>query len=81
MVYLNLTYINRQLVELTFIVFFKDHKNGCPYEDEECLACGGSIQRRLLEKHHDEECPKRIIECEHCQDEFTFVQKQASSSV
>ncbi|XP_078371051.1 TNF receptor-associated factor 6-like isoform X1 [Oculina patagonica] len=58
----------------------EDHKNGCPYEDEECLACGGSIQRRLLEKHHDEECPKRIIECEHCQDEFTFVQKQEHES-
>ena len=53
----------------------------CPYEDEECMACGDKMQRQLLGNHYDDECPKRIIECEHCQDEFMFVQKQASSSL
>ena len=32
-----------------------------------------------METHHNEECPKRIIECVHCQDEFTFIQKQVST--
>lgn len=28
--------------------------------------------------HQNDSCPKRIIECAHCQDEYTFIEKQAS---
>ncbi|XP_067054589.1 TNF receptor-associated factor 4-like isoform X2 [Acropora muricata] len=54
----------------------EEHQRDCPYEDTACSGCGENIQRRLLETHLDDECPKRIVECAFCQDEFYFIQKQ-----
>ncbi|XP_068725653.1 TNF receptor-associated factor 6-like isoform X2 [Montipora capricornis] len=54
----------------------EEHQNDCPYEDTQCSGCDDSVQRRLLQIHLDEECPKRIVACTYCQDEFYFIQKQ-----
>ncbi|XP_078367929.1 TNF receptor-associated factor 4-like isoform X2 [Oculina patagonica] len=60
----------------------EDHRDECSYEEREvCLACEDNIQRRLLEAHRNDECPKRIIECVHCQDEFYFIQKQQHEDI
>lgn len=61
--------------------YAEDHNGECCYEDQNCLACDARVQRRLLEHHHNEWCPKRIIECVHCQDEFTFIKKQEHEEV
>lgn len=61
--------------------YAEDHNGECCYEDQNCLACDARVQRRLLEHHHNEWCPKRIIECVHCQDEFTFIEKQEHEEV
>ncbi|XP_068698449.1 TNF receptor-associated factor 4-like [Montipora foliosa] len=54
----------------------EEHQDDCPYEDTLCAGCDDSVQRRLLQIHLDEECPKRIVACIYCQDEFYFIQKQ-----
>lgn len=59
----------------------EDHNGECCYEDQSCLACHARVQRRLLEHHQNESCPRRIIECVYCQDEFTFIKKEEHEEV
>ena len=63
---------------LTVFFSLQEHIGECSYEDQNCLACDALVQRRHLEMHQNDSCPKRIIECAHCQDEYTFIEKQAS---
>ena len=66
-----------KLSEFSHGVFLQEHQEVCPYEHVPCSACQGSIQRRLLlGTHLTDECPKRIVECVYCQDEFFFIEKQ-----
>ena len=60
-----------KLSEFSHDVFLQEHLRSVP-----CSACQGSIQRRLLGTHLTDECPKRIVECVYCQDEFFFIEKQ-----
>ena len=36
------------------------------------LRCGVVLQRNELSVHEMEKCPQRIVECEHCNNEFKF---------
>ena len=45
----------------------QDHLDTCGYVYEACkLRCGVVLQRNELKVHEKENCPQRIVECEHC---------------
>ena len=45
----------------------EDHDEQCPYVDEECSnECGEIVIRRAMENHLQEQCPRRMTRCEHC---------------
>ncbi|XP_065054907.1 TNF receptor-associated factor 3-like isoform X1 [Rhopilema esculentum] len=47
---------------------FEEHILKCDFEDILCPAeCGKRVAKSLLEKHVNENCPRRQVECEHCQ--------------
>ena len=48
------------------------HLNSCPYQLIPCTnECGAEVLRMYLDDHIEEECPKRIVECEYCEEEGT----------
>ena len=48
------------------------HHNVCPQLPVCCsLGCGQLIARDQLGDHEDEECPRRLVWCEHCDEQFT----------
>ena len=49
----------------------ENHLDTCGYVYETCkLRCGVVLQRNELSVHEMEKCPQRIVECEHCNNEF-----------
>ena len=49
----------------------QNHIDTCGYVYETCkLRCGVVLQRNELNVHEMEKCPQRIVECEHCNNEF-----------
>ena len=49
----------------------QNHLDTCDYVYEMCkLRCGVVLQRNELSVHEMEKCPQRIVECEHCNNEF-----------
>ena len=49
----------------------QNHLDTCGYVYETCkLRCGVVLQRNELNVHEMEKCPQRIVECEHCNNEF-----------
>ena len=49
----------------------ENHLDTCGYVYETCkLRCGVVLQRNELSVHEMEKCPHRIVECEHCNNEF-----------
>ena len=49
----------------------QNHLDTCGYVYEMCkLRCGVVLQRDELNVHEMEKCPQRIVECEHCNNEF-----------
>ena len=49
----------------------QNHLDTCSYVYETCkLRCGVVLQRNELSVHEMEKCPQRIVECEHCNNEF-----------
>ena len=45
----------------------QDHLDTCGYVLEACkLRCGVVLQRDELKVHEKEECPQRVMKCEHC---------------
>ena len=51
----------------------QNHLDTCGYVYETCkLRCGVVLQRNKLSVHEMEKCPHRIVECEHCNNEFEF---------
>ena len=49
----------------------QNHLDTCGYVYETCkLRCGVVLQRNELSVHEMEKCPQRIVECEHCNNEF-----------
>ncbi|XP_033118894.1 TNF receptor-associated factor 4-like isoform X2 [Anneissia japonica] len=47
------------------------HSGNCQYELVFCEhKCGGELQRRFLNKHMLNECPKRTVPCKYCLKDF-----------
>ncbi|XP_046739210.1 uncharacterized protein LOC124407271 [Diprion similis] len=46
--------------------------NSLEHANAKCSGCGASIEKRLLEKHMQSECPKRFISCLYCELELPF---------
>ena len=43
------------------------HQENCGYNAIECSnGCGARFERRFMDKHLNEDCAKRTIECEFC---------------
>lgn len=55
---------------------YEEHFNLCEYEDVTCGDCYNEMQRRLLHNHTTSECRHRIVQCEYCQEEFEFREKE-----
>ena len=48
------------------------HLNSCPYQLIPCTnECGENIRRSTLETHLTENCPKRLVNCQYCEEEGT----------
>ena len=49
----------------------EDHLDTCDYVNDLCsIGCGKVLQWRRLKVHEKENCPQRIVECEHCREDF-----------
>ena len=46
------------------------HLETCGYVYDLCLGCEELLQRNELKFHEKENCPQRIVECEHCRKDF-----------
>ena len=42
------------------------HEDICQYGDEQCQACGESVERRHLDQHRTKECINRAVACTYC---------------
>lgn len=41
---------------------------GCPFTEVQCLHCSKSVQRSNIEVHQNDQCVKRPVSCEYCND-------------
>ncbi|XP_013420704.1 TNF receptor-associated factor 4 [Lingula anatina] len=49
------------------------HQEDCKYKVIPCpKGCGAEFEKRFLDKHRDEDCPKRKIACEFCKSNILF---------
>ena len=47
-----------------------DHLHQCPYQILSCTnGCGENIERKQLQHHLENNCPKRLIKCQYCNEE------------
>ena len=61
-------------------ISFQTHLGRCQLEDVFCEnKCGAEVQRRFINNHMLNECPKRQIPCKYCHKEFIFETLQVSS--
>ena len=49
----------------------ESHLKSCEFRMTKCDFCGKEMVANLLEKHHEEDCPKFIIKCENCLESMT----------
>lgn len=68
------------MIEIGFLRL-QGHFNVCHYEDVVCDDCDEQMQRRFLEEHMTSECRNRIVQCEHCGEEFAFWRTEVSLSL
>ena len=60
----------------------QNHLDTCGYVYETCkLRCGVVLQRNELNVHEMEKCPQRIVEREHCNEDFKLCDKSAHLDV
>ena len=63
--------ISRGCEWLGTLAICEDHLDTCGYVLETCgLRCGVVLQSNELKVHEKENCPQRIVECEHCRRDF-----------
>ncbi|XP_072172049.1 TNF receptor-associated factor 6-like [Diadema setosum] len=63
-----------ELVELRNI---DNHREVCEFRTEPCPnLCGASMRRKSITNHLESSCPKRLVECEFCQMDIAFDDKQ-----
>ena len=49
------------------------HLQQCPYQFISCTNdCGEYVQRKQLQYHLENDCPKRLIICQYCKEEDTY---------
>jgi hypothetical protein len=54
-----------------------NHEEECQYVYEACEnECGETPMRKDMEDHLDNQCPRRIVDCEHCDMELEFMDLQ-----
>lgn len=46
--------------------FLQKHEDICQYGNEQCQACGESVERRHLEQHRTKDCINRAVACTYC---------------
>ena len=50
-----------------------DHLQQCPYQILSCTnGCGKNIEQRQLQHHLENNCPKRLIKCQYCNEEDIY---------
>ena len=50
-----------------------DHLQQCPYQILSCTnGCGKNIERKQLQHHLENNCPKRLIKCQYCNEEDIY---------
>ena len=50
-----------------------DHLRQCPYQILSCTnGCGKNIERKQLQHHLENDCPKRLIKCQYCNEEDIY---------
>ena len=50
-----------------------DHLQQCPYQILSCTnGCGENIERKQLQHHLENNCPKRLIKCQYCNEEDIY---------
>ena len=50
-----------------------DHLQQCPYQILSCTnGCEKNIERKLLQHHLENNCPKRLIKCQYCNEEDIY---------
>ena len=60
----------------------QNHLDTCGYVYETCKQrCGVVLQRNELNVHEMEKCPQRLVECEHCNNEFELCDMSAHLDV
>ncbi|KAG1673477.1 TNF receptor-associated factor 4 [Nymphon striatum] len=58
------------------------HTGSCLYEPVYCEnKCGSKLQKRFINNHRLNECPKRLIPCAYCHKEFVCETLQALSEI
>lgn len=60
---------------------YKEHFVVCEYEDQTCGDCNETMQRRFLHKHITSECLNRMVQCEHCGNEFAYCQTERHEDI
>ena len=56
------------------------HLNSCPYQLMHCTnECGEDVRRSELGEHLTENCPKRLVNCQYCQEEVPYQLETGSS--
>jgi len=63
--------------ELNTINQHLEGNGGCPYEDVACPnKCDKFVQRKCLNDHLENECPRRKVNCQYCQitDELQYIE-------
>ena len=51
----------------SLLKYLQQHKNHCDYLEVACdLGCGAVMRGGLLQKHKQEQCPNRSVQCQYC---------------
>ena len=65
--------------EVNDITSHLGNSSGCQFVEVSCSNnCGSSVQRQCLANHKENECPRRIVNCQYCQvtGEHHFIENQ-----
>ena len=65
--YLSFRYCSRFFLLTSWLLsFVQKHEDICQYGDEQCQACGESVERRHLDQHRTKNCINRAEACTYC---------------
>ena len=65
--HLSFRYCSQFLLLTSWLLsFLQKHEDICQYCEEQCQACGESVERRHLEQHRTKDCINRAVACTYC---------------